>query len=252
MSSRARTYTSAFAVLGTIAWLASPSCSGNKVDTTNVNGAGGGQATDTGGATGGGDTGAGGATGIGGGGSGVGGMPTGTGGNLACDTEPPAAGDLIGWASQPGPDATFPATTTGGGDATPVTVSTVAAFTAAIAGMNPGVVYVTGTLTGNFNVGSNKTVVGLCGGTVHGHLGVTRSTNVIVRNLNIVGYGVGNCALDPSFDPTIGCSSGNDAVTIQNGANHVWFDHCDSSITRRAPIWSAATTRASTDTDSQT
>jgi pectate lyase len=233
MSSRARTYTSAFAVLGALAWLASPSCSGNKVDTSNVTGAGGGDGTDTGGATGGGDTGAGGANGVNGvggkgvGGSGVGGTLTGTGGNPACSAEPPAAGDLIGWASQPGLDVDGP--TTGGGAATPVTVTTAAAFTAAISGMNPGVVYVTGTLNGNFNVGSNKTVVGLCGGTVHGHLGVSRSFNVIVRNLNIIGYGVGNCALDPSFDPAIGCSSGNDAVTIQNGANHVWFDHCDIS-----------------------
>ena len=213
---RARTYTSAIALMGALAWLASPSCSTNKVDTTNVTGAGGGSGTDTGGATG--------VNGLGG--NGVGGTPDGTGGAVACG-DPPPAGELIGWASQPGMDVNGP--TTGGGSATPVTVTTAAGFTAAIAGMNPAVVYVAGTLNGSFNVGSNKTVVGLCGGTVHGHLGVSRSSNVIVRNLKIVGYGVGDCALDPSYDPTIGCSSGADAVTIQSSANHVWFDHCDIS-----------------------
>jgi pectate lyase len=51
---------------------------------------------------------------------------------------------------------------------------------------------------------------------------------VIVRNLKIVGYSVGDCALDPSFDSSVGCSSGSDAVTIQ-GSNHIWFDHDDIS-----------------------
>src|SRR5262249_37364637 len=65
--------------------------------------------------------------------------------------------------------------------------------------------------------------------TIHGHLGINNSSNVIVRNLNIVGYGVGDCSLDPTFDATVGCSSGLDAVTVENGSHHVWVDHCDIS-----------------------
>ena len=66
---------------------------------------------------------------------------------------------------------------------------------------------------GTVVIGSNKTVVGLCGAEVHGHVDVSNVSNVIIRNLKIVGYGVGNCALDPSFDATVGCSSGDDAMT---------------------------------------
>ncbi|HWZ88019.1 MAG TPA: hypothetical protein VNW92_04195 [Polyangiaceae bacterium] len=40
---------------------------------------------------------------------------------------------------------------------------------------------------------------------------------------------MGNCALDPDFTAVVGCSSGNDAVTINNGAHHIWVDHCDIS-----------------------
>jgi pectate lyase len=39
---------------------------------------------------------------------------------------------------------------------------------------------------------------------------------------------VGNCALDPDFDSSVGCSSGNDTITV-SGSNHIWFDHCDIS-----------------------
>ncbi len=82
---------------------------------------------------------------------------------------------------------------------------------------------------GRIVIGSNKTVVGLCGAEVHGHVDVSNVSNVIIRNLKIVGYGVGNCALDPSFDATVGCSSGDDAMTIQNNSHHIWVDHCDIS-----------------------
>jgi pectate lyase len=92
------------------------------------------------------------------------------------------------------------------------------------------VIYVQGVLApGRVVIGSNKTVAGLCGAEVHGHIDVSNASNVIIRNLKIVGYGVGNCALDPSFDPTVGCSSGDDAMTIQNNSHHIWVDHCDIS-----------------------
>jgi pectate lyase len=52
---------------------------------------------------------------------------------------------------------------------------------------------------------------------------------VIVRNIKIAGYGVGDCSRDPSYDPSVGCSSGQDAISVQKNAHHVWFDHCDIS-----------------------
>lgn len=147
-------------------------------------------------------------------------------GNQSC-TEPPAASAVVGWAAQSGMGVT---TTTGGGSTAPQTVTTLAAFTAAVSGTAAKVIYVTGKLTpGKVNIGSNKTIVGLCGAEFHGHLGVSGSSNVILRNLKIIGFGVGNCALDPDYDSSVGCSSGNDAVTINNKAHHVWVDHCDIS-----------------------
>jgi len=216
-------------LVGALGALGSASCSNGSAGTTNVT-------TGTGGADPGASGGSDGNQGAGGSGSGVGGQivvggvggtPGGSGaGGAASCAEPPAASELIGWASQPGMGLNGP--TTGGGSATPIRVNSNATFNAAVAGTAPAVVYLTGTLTGNFSIGSNKTVVGLCGAGLHGHLDV-RSSNVIVRNLKIVGYGVGDCALDPSYDATVGCSSGADAVTIQGGAHHVWFDHDDVS-----------------------
>jgi len=120
--------------------------------------------------------------------------------------------------------------TTGGGNATPQTVTTLAALTSAVSGTTAKVIYVTGKLSpGKINVGSNKTIVGLCGAEIHGHLGFSGSSNVIIRNVKIVGYGVGDCSLDPDYDKAVGCSSGNDAITVNNSSHHLWFDHCDVS-----------------------
>lgn len=152
------------------------------------------------------------------------GTGTGGAGGTNCMT-PPAPSPLTGWAAATGMGLT---TTTGGGTATPQTVTTVAAFNAAAAGTGAAVIYVRGVLpAGRMSIGSNKTIVGVCGAEIHGHLGLSGSVNVIVRNLKIVGYGVGNCALDPGYDAAVGCSSGDDAVTVQNSAHHIWFDHCD-------------------------
>jgi pectate lyase len=198
---------------------------------TGLGGAGGvdgGVVTGTGGR--GGTTGAGGNRGAGVGGTTGAGGTTGTGGaggaTASCTTPPPAS-PLVGWAAVSSAGVT---TTTGGGSATPRTVTTVAALNAAAAGTTPAVIYVTGVLeAGTVRIGSNKTIVGLCGAELHGHVAVSGSTNTIIRNLKIVGYGVGNCALDPTFDATVGCSSGNDAMTIQSNSQHIWIDHCDFS-----------------------
>ena len=104
------------------------------------------------------------------------------------------------------------------------------ALASAAGGTSAAVIYVNGVLSaGKIKVGSNKTIVGLCGAEIHGHLNLGGSSNVIIRNIKIVGYGVGNCALDPDYDSSVGCSSGNDAVTVNSASHHLWFDHCDIS-----------------------
>jgi pectate lyase len=133
---------------------------------------------------------------------------------------------VVGWASV---NAKGVNGTTGGGGLAPVSVTTTAAFNTNAAGTAAQVIYVMGTLAGTFTIGSNKTIVGVCGAQLRGHVEINGSANVIVRNIKIVGYGVGDCSLDPSYDASVGCSSGSDAVSVQNSAHHVWFDHCDIS-----------------------
>ncbi len=139
-------------------------------------------------------------------------------------TVPPEPGPLLGWASMPGSGngGTSIPTTTGGGDATPVTVTTLEALNAAAKGTTPAVIYVKGVLAaGTVKIGSNKTIAGLCGAEIHGHVGMSGAVNVIVRNIKIVGY---NCSDSPGE-----CKGGGDAVSVVDGAHHIWFDHCDIS-----------------------
>jgi pectate lyase len=110
--------------------------------------------------------------------------------------------------------------TTGGGNATPVMVTTAAQFISAAAGTGAAVIHVSGTISGTIRVGSNKTIYGLCGAQVTGSLDLGRSSNVIVRNLKVVGY---NCTDSPND-----CSMGADAVHVET-AQHMWFDHLDVS-----------------------
>jgi pectate lyase len=240
-------------VTGTGGATASGGVTGTGGAATGGKGGGAGGATGTGGAAGASATGKGGAAGTGAGGTstggkggsagmGAGGAATGgssTGGSAtggsgsggsgtggsSCTT-PPAASALVGWASVSGDGIT---TTTGGGNATPQTVTSVSALNSAAGGSNAAVIYVSGVLpNGKIKIGSNKTIVGICGAEIHGHIDVTNVNNVIIRNIKIVGYAVGNCALDPDYDSSVGCSSGNDAVTVEGG-NHIWFDHDDIS-----------------------
>ena len=137
---------------------------------------------------------------------------------------PPALGTPMGWAAQPGAGngGTSIPTTTGGGDATPQTVTTLAALNAAAGGTKAAVIYVQGVLApGSVKVGSNKTITGLCGAELHGHVDMSGSVNVIFTNLKVVGY---NCT-----DTSDGCKNGADAITVVNGAHHIWFDHDDIS-----------------------
>ncbi|HMJ52292.1 MAG TPA: hypothetical protein VK540_09455 [Polyangiaceae bacterium] len=129
---------------------------------------------------------------------------------------PPAPSALVGWASV---DAMGQNGTTGGGSVAPIWANTEAAFTTSVAGTAPRVIYVTGKLSGSFGIGSHKTIVGLCGAEIHGHLELSHSVNVIVRNLTVVGN---NCTDSPAD-----CSAGADAITVSNAAHHIWFDHDD-------------------------
>ena len=141
-------------------------------------------------------------------------------GDAPCAIPAFIAGDPrpIGWAAEDGG-------TTGGGAAAPTVVTTLDGFNAVAAGTAPAVIHVDGSLdAGTATIGSNKTIIG-CSGTaaLHGHVDLDRSSNVIVRNLAIIGYG---CA-PPDVDTGDGgeCQDGTDAVTITEQANHLWLDH---------------------------
>jgi pectate lyase len=109
-------------------------------------------------------------------------------------------------------------------------VTTLAELQSAVKGSTAAVILVKGVMAaGSVSIGSNKTIVGLCGAEIHGHVEISGSTNVIIRNVKITGYAVGDCSLDPSYDSSTGCSSGQDAISVQKNAHHIWFDHCDIS-----------------------
>lgn len=136
----------------------------------------------------------------------------------SCDA-PPASSALVGWAAQSGMSVS---TTTGGGNVTPTTVTTLAALNSAAGGTTAAVIWVKGKLaSGNVKVGSNKTIIGLCGAELHGHVDMGGSVNVIFRNLKVVGN---NCSDSPNE-----CKSGADAITVNSAAHHLWFDHDDIS-----------------------
>lgn len=173
--------------------------------------------------------------------SGSGGVPIHTGGEGSGGTDTPGTGgganpdapcavpnyiydqpSPVGWASMDGG-------TTGGGAGARVLVTSLEQLKSELSGSEPKVVYVQGTfLPGDISVGSNKTIIGCSSGAhISGHLGIgSGSFNVIIRNLTVSGYAVGDCALDPDFDAGEGCSSGQDAISVNGSAHHVWFDHC--------------------------
>ncbi len=102
--------------------------------------------------------------------------------------------------------------TTGGDGGTIVTVTNAAEFLSYIQRLGPHVIRVIGTITLNsmVNVQSHKTIVGVGSNGVitGGGLNISKVSNVIIRNL----------LFEKSLD---------DAVNIEDGAHHVWVDHCD-------------------------
>ena len=117
--------------------------------------------------------------------------------------------------------------TTGGNDpaapATPVTVDNAADFATYAGSTDPQIILVDGAgglfaITGQIKVASNKTVIGVgnTAGFTGGGLDLTKSENVVIRNL------------------VIAKALGTDAVTV-NRSKHIWIDHCDFSSERDAP-----------------
>lgn len=121
----------------------------------------------------------------------------------------------------------FGASTTGGGNASPVTVTTYSALKSALTASGSAVILVSGTI--DFDAGGgmmkiivkDKTLIGLPGATfvnanqtVSGIIYLnTGSSNVIIRNIKFIGPG--------AWD-----NNGNDNLTIKP-ANNVWVDHCE-------------------------
>jgi pectate lyase len=128
----------------------------------------------------------------------------------------------IGWAAQG-------SGTSGGGNTEAVLVTSLSELQSAVRDANAKVVYVQGDFSpGSLDIGSNKTIIGCSSGAhIQGTVSIgSGSSNVILRNLSISGYGVGDCSKDPGFNSGEGCSSGSDAVGVNGNAHHVWVDHC--------------------------
>jgi uncharacterized repeat protein (TIGR02543 family) len=116
-----------------------------------------------------------------------------------------------GWCTQNGG-------TTGGGSATPQTVTTLSALTTAANSSGSKVIYVSGTMGAGVStrvkVTANTTIIGLPGAKLYGGFDV-RGSNVIIRNMIVQGPG--------SVDV-----DGVDCINIDGtSTTNVWIDHCD-------------------------
>jgi pectate lyase len=148
-------------------------------------------------------------------------VPMGEEGPPAVDLGPPPFDAApIGWAAVADGGV---ATTTGGDGAEPVTVATLEDFVAQAKLAGPSIILLSGVIGdgSRVTITSDHTIVGLPGAEFHGGLKLSGASNVIVRNLKIVGN---NCTDSPED-----CSAGADAVSIGSGSHHVWIDHCDVS-----------------------
>ncbi|WP_438030037.1 pectate lyase family protein [Sorangium sp. So ce233] len=121
------------------------------------------------------------------------------------DPPPPAPEDgPVGFASLNGG-------TTGGEGGMVVTVSDAESLLEAMAGTDPRVIQISGTieLSGMNDVGSNKTIVGLGADAkiVGGGLYLYREKNVIIRNITFQ-------------------DANEDAIGITTETTNVWIDHC--------------------------
>ena len=159
------------------------------------------------------------ATGAGGNGSS---LPGGGSGGASIPDGPPPLFDAapVGWAAV----ADLGLNGTTGGEGGPaVEVSTLEDFAAQVGTPGPRVVYLSGVVGDGrrVTIQSNISVIGRGGAELRGGLRVDGGSNVIIRNLKVVGN---NCSDSPTD-----CSGGADAIGIGDGAHHVWIDHCDVS-----------------------
>jgi len=128
-----------------------------------------------------------------------------------------AAGGPIGWAAVEAMDVKG---TTGGGDLPVEEVTDDGQLWELARSDQPHVIRIMRSMSGSLDIASNKTIEGAPGVVFTGHVELSGSTNVILRHLKIVGY---NCT---DRSP---CKKGEDAMTIADGAHHIWLDHCDIS-----------------------
>ena len=130
----------------------------------------------------------------------------------------------IGWATRSGRTSTE-FNVTGGGNATPITVTTFADLQKYAKDSSPRVIYIDGTLgdgwsgtTGSrLNItASNKTIIGLKPGTLlKAPIHITsKASNIIVRNIVIQGPGSN---ADQAWDN----------LTIEGESKNIWIDHCE-------------------------
>jgi pectate lyase len=114
-----------------------------------------------------------------------------------------------GTASAVGTPTGYGAGTTGGGSASPVTVTSSSALISAMQSSSPAVVRVSGmiAISGMQRVAANKTIIGVGSGSgiTGGGLNVRGVSNVIIQNLNFSG-------------------SSDDAINVET-STRVWLDH---------------------------
>lgn len=185
-----------------------------------ANGAGGS------GATGSGATGSGGAPDGAGGLENTGGVPA-TGGAPGTGGEATGGGagtlcGAMGWATRNGRTG-GEISVTGGGNATPVVVTSFSELQSYAGDDTPRVIHVSGdvgsgwsgTSGDRLSVGSNKTIVGSAPDTeLRAPISISGSSNVIIRNLVIQGPGSNS---DQAWDN----------INIQGDSKNIWIDHCE-------------------------
>jgi pectate lyase len=115
-----------------------------------------------------------------------------------------------GTAAAVGTPTGFGAGTTGGGNASAVTVSTSSALLSAMQGSGAAVIRVNGmiSISGMQDIASDKTLIGVGSGSgiTGGGVDVDGVSNVIIQNLNFRDWA-------------------DDAVNVQDGSTRIWIDH---------------------------
>lgn len=131
-------------------------------------------------------------------------------GSLAVATAAALTVATAGHAAAVGSPTGFGAGTTGGGNASPVTVSSSSALLTALRASGAGVIRVSGmiSISGMQDIGSNKTLIGVGSGSgiTGGGIDVDGVSNVIIQNLNFRGWA-------------------DDGINVQDGSTRIWIDH---------------------------